>query len=120
MKVFEVEPVSYFNAGVRCLCPGYGKEKLFSGYLKAKKICSICGLNLKHYQNGDGPASFVMFFIGIIILGLVIWAEVLHQFAYWIHLVLLLPILIIGIYSLLCPKKGILIALNYKHRNFEK
>ena len=108
--------VSPFSAGLRCRCPRCGQGKLFAGYLTVTDTCSACGLDLKQHDSGDGPAFFVMSIVGVVVVALAMWVEIAYQPAYWIHMVLWGPLILIGTFSLLRPTKALLIALQYRHR----
>jgi uncharacterized protein (DUF983 family) len=112
----DYPPVSPFSAGIRCRCPRCGVGKLFVGYLTVAPRCSVCGLDLKAADSGDGPAVFVIFIVGPIVTGLALWVEVAFQPAYWVHMVLWGPAILAGSFVLLRPFKAVLIALQYRHR----
>lgn len=112
----EYGHVSPFLAGLRGRCPRCGKGKLFSGYLTVAPSCSECGLDFSKVDSGDGPAVFIILFLGFIVVALALWVEVVYQPPYWVHLVLWLPLILIGSLGLLRPFKGVLIGLQYKHK----
>jgi uncharacterized protein (DUF983 family) len=90
---------------------------LFSGYLKVVDRCQSCGLELGEMDSGDGPAVFVMFIVLIITVPLVFLVYAVFEPPIWVHAILW-PIVIIGLSLwLLRPAKGIMIALQFKHRS---
>ena len=101
--------------GFMCRCPRCGEGKLFKGYLKVAPACSVCGLDFKFADSGDGPAIFVIFLVAplIIILALVVGA-VFNPPPY-VHLILWIPATLIFSLALLPPFKGVLVALQYRH-----
>ena len=104
------------RAGFLCRCPRCGVGKLYAGFLKVAERCAVCGLDLKSQDAGDGPAVFVMFLVGAIVVGLAIVLEFTVEPPYWLHIVLWVP-LIVGLSGLfLRPAKALLIASQYKHR----
>ena len=109
-------PVSPFYAGMRCRCPRCGEGPLFSGFLTVAERCSVCGLDLKSADSGDGPAVFIIFIIGPIVVGLAFWVEFTFTPPYWVHMVLWVPAILLGSLALLRPFKATLIALQYRHR----
>lgn len=113
------EPVSALRVGLACRCPRCGRGKLFAGFLKVAETCNACGLELKKHDAGDGPAVFVMFIVGAIVVALALWVELAYEPAYWIHVVLWAPLIVFGSMILLRPAKAILIALQYKHKVLE-
>jgi uncharacterized protein (DUF983 family) len=109
-------PVSVWRAGLLCRCPRCGEGKLYSGILQVAERCTVCGLSLKEQDAGDGPAVFVMFLVGAIVVVLAIVLEFTVEPPYWVHVVLWVP-LIVGLCALLLrPAKAILIAQQYKNR----
>lgn len=65
---------------------------------------------------GDGPAVFVAFFGGFIVLGAALWTELAFEPPFWVHLVIFLPMTLIVCVGLLRPLKGLLIALQYRNK----
>jgi len=64
---------------------------------------------------GDGPAVFVILFLGLIVVGLAAWVELRFSPPIWVHLVLWTPLIIGGAIVMLRPLKAGLIALQYRH-----
>ncbi len=109
-------PVSPFKAGLGCRCPRCGEGRLFSGFLDVAERCEACGLDLRAQDSGDGPAVFITFILGFVIVGLAIFVEVVFRPPYWVHVVLWPPVVIGLSLALLRPLKAALIALQYKHK----
>lgn len=109
-NVRNVDPVS---AGLRGRCPRCGDGRLFSGYLKIAESCESCGLDFRGEDAGDGPAVFIMFAVGFIVVPLALVLEVAAQPPIWLHMVLWLPLSMILIGVMLPPFKGVLYALQY-------
>ncbi len=108
-------PVSVLKAGLLSRCPRCGRGKLFAGYLRVARRCNACSLDLEPHDSADGPAVFVMFIVGAIVVALAFWLEFTHAPPYWLHVVLWLPAVVIASLVLLRPAKAILIALQYRH-----
>ena len=109
-------PVSPFSAGLRCRCPRCGQGRLYAGLLDVAPVCATCGLDLKGADPGDGPAVFVILFLGFLVVGLAIWVEVAYEPPFWVHALLWAPTILIGSIVLLRVFKATLIALQYRHR----
>ena len=107
--------VSPVRAALGCRCPRCGRGKLFAGLLKVRTACEVCGLDLSAQDAGDGPAVFVIFFLGLIVVGLAAWVEMKFSPPIWIHLVLWTPFIIGGAVVMLRPLKAGLIAMQYRH-----
>jgi uncharacterized protein (DUF983 family) len=107
--------VSLARAALLCRCPRCGDGRILSGLLTVRETCVICGLDLSAEDAGDGPAVFVIFFLGIIAVGLAAWIEFSFSPPIWVHLVVLTPVIFGGAIVLLRPLKAGLIALQYRH-----
>jgi uncharacterized protein (DUF983 family) len=108
-------PVSPLRAALGCRCPRCGNGKLFSGLLSVHSTCENCGLDLSAQDAGDGPAVFVILFLGLIVVALAALVEIRFSPPIWIHLVLWTPLIIGGAIAMLRPLKAGLIALQYRH-----
>jgi len=109
-------PLSPVLTGLACRCPRCGRGRLFSGYLVVAERCDSCSLDLRNHDSGDGPAVFVIFALGIIVVPLALWVESAFQPPLWLHAVLWSLAILAGALGLLRPFKGVLIALQYNHR----
>ena len=73
-------------------------------------------LDLTAQDAGDGPAVFVILFLGAIVVGLAALVEINFAPPIWVHLLLWPPVIVVGAVALLRPLKAGLIALQYRHR----
>lgn len=110
---------SPFLAGLRGRCPRCGEGRLFSGYLKIAETCEACGLDFQGEDAGDGPAVFIMFAVGFIVVPLALVAEVAFGPPLWLHMVLWIPVSLALILIMLPPFKATLYALQHKHAAHE-
>jgi uncharacterized protein (DUF983 family) len=108
-------PVSLAHAAFACRCPRCGEGRLFTGLLSVRPSCPACGLDLSAQDAGDGPAVFVILFLGLIVVGLAAIVEIKLAPPIWVHLVLWTPLILGGAILMLRPLKAGLIALQYKH-----
>jgi uncharacterized protein (DUF983 family) len=108
-------PVSLTRAALACRCPRCGEGALFTGLLTVRPSCPACGLDLSAQDAGDGPAVFVIFFLGLIVVGLAAIVEIKLSPPLWVHLVLWTPLIIGGAILMLRPLKAGLIALQFRH-----
>lgn len=92
---------------------------MFDGYLTVAGACGVCGLNLADHDTGDGPAVFVIFLLGAVIVPLALWVEAAFAPPLWLHAVLWGVAVLGGTLALLRPLKGVLVALHYRHRSPE-
>jgi uncharacterized protein (DUF983 family) len=107
--------ISPIRAALGCRCPRCGQGRLFAGLLSVRGACEVCGLDLSGQDAGDGPAVFVILFLGLIVVALAALVEVKFSPPIWIHLVLWTPVIIVGAIAMLRPLKAGLIALQYRH-----
>jgi uncharacterized protein (DUF983 family) len=111
----QFAPVSVLRATLGCRCPRCGQGKLFAGLLAVRPSCAACGLDLSAQDSGDGPAVFVIFFLGAIVVGLAAWVELKFGPPLWVHALLWTPLIVAGAIAMLRPLKAGLIALQYRH-----
>ena len=102
--------------GLKGLCPRCGKGHVFKGYLTIRPKCEVCGLDLAFADTGDGPAFFVMSFVGIVVVALALWAEFTYEPPIWLHLVMWTILSIALSLILVRPLKGVLVNLQYHHK----
>ena len=105
--------------GLRCRCPRCGEGKLFEGFLTLRPRCQRCGLDYAFIDAGDGPAVFVIFIAGFVVVFSALITEVLYQPPFWLHALLWGPLILAVTLLPLRPMKGLLIALQYHHRAAE-
>ena len=108
-------PVSLAHAALTCCCPRCGEGRLFIGLLSVRPSCPACGLDLSAQDAGDGPAVFVILFLGLIVVGLAAIVEIKFAPPLWLHMLLWTPLILGGAIVMLRPLKAGLIALQYKH-----
>jgi uncharacterized protein (DUF983 family) len=109
-------PVSPFMAGMACKCPRCGQGPLFVQLLNMRDRCSVCDLDYKFVDTGDGPAIFAIFILGFLSMGMAMIAEFKFGVPWWVHVVLLgivMPVFAVGLLRFL---KATLIALQYKNK----
>ena len=102
-------------AGLSCACPRCGQGRLFAGFLKLQPRCEHCGLDYGFADSGDGPAVFVMFIAGFIVVGTALVVEIKYAPPLWVHALLWIPLILVVTLAPLRLIKGLLIALQYHH-----
>jgi uncharacterized protein (DUF983 family) len=78
--------------------------------------CEHCGLDYGFADSGDGPAVFIMFLAGAIVVGASLITEILFKPPYWVHAALWLPLILLVTLGSLRPMKGLMIAPQYHHK----
>ncbi|TQV83466.1 DUF983 domain-containing protein [Denitrobaculum tricleocarpae] len=107
---------SPFATGLACRCPRCGKGKLFDGFLSVAKICSVCGTDLEKADSGDGPAVFIIFILGALVVPMALLLEARAEPPMWVHMAIWPAVILGGSVGLLRPLKGLMIALQFKHK----
>ncbi len=108
--------LSPFRVGLACKCPRCGRGPLYAGFLRVAERCPACGLDLRKADSGDGPAVFIIFILGFLVVPLALLFEAKVAPPMWLH-VAIWPALILGTsLGLLRPVKGVVIALQYRHK----
>lgn len=105
--------------GLRCRCPRCGMGPLFRGFMTLRPHCQVCGLDYGFADAGDGPAIFVIFLSGFIVVFAALITEAMFQPPLWVHAVLWLPLIVILTFLPLRSMKGLLIALQFHHKAAE-
>jgi len=108
-------PVPVTRAALGCRCPRCGEGRLFTGLLTVRPACPSCELDFSAEDAGDGPQVFVIFFLGLIVVGLAALVELKFSPPIWVHMVLWTPLILGSAILLLRPLKAGLIALQYRH-----
>jgi len=106
---------SLSRAALGCRCPRCGEGSIFAGLLTVRPECTSCGLDLSAQDAGDGPAVFVIFLLGLIVVALAAFVELRFSPPLWVHLVLWTPLILGGAILMLRPLKAGMIALQYRH-----
>lgn len=89
---------------------------MFSGFLRIAPSCDVCELDYGFADAGDGPAVFVMFIAGFAVVIPALLVEVAFSPPVWLHLLIWLPLTVAVCVALLRPFKGVLFALQYRHK----
>jgi uncharacterized protein (DUF983 family) len=108
-------PAPYVTS-LKGLCPRCAAPTLYKGLASFHPQCRACGLDYSSFNVGDGPAAFLIFIVGGLITGLAIWLELAAEPPFWVHILLWLPLTVVAVIGSLRVSKGLLLALEYKHR----
>ncbi len=106
---------SSIRAGLRCACPRCGQGKLYTGILTVRDHCEVCQFDYANLNTDDGPAFFIIVIYSAIILPLAAWFQFAVNPPFWVHLVIWLPVIVVGAILMMRPFKAWLIAQAYKH-----
>lgn len=111
--------VSIIRQALACKCPRCGQGDLYQpGFMNMnlRGECSSCGLKLSQADSADGPAVFLIFILGFLLVPAALGFEWLVHPPLWVHAVLW-GIVALGLtLGSLKPLKAYIIALQFKHR----
>jgi uncharacterized protein (DUF983 family) len=114
MAVPDPVSPSPFVAALKGICPRCGNAPLFRGVASFQPKCRSCGLDFSSFNVGDGPAAFLIFIVGGLVVGLAIWVELRFAPPFWVHILLWVPFATALTVGLLRLAKGLLLALEYR------
>ena len=107
---------SIAEAALSGLCPRCGARSLFAGIVRFSDKCTSCGLDFSEFNVGDGPAAFLTLIVGTLIVILAIWVQLAFEPAFWVHVVLWVPLTGILTVGGLRVAKAALLASEYRNR----
>ena len=107
---------SPYRTGLTGRCPRCGEGRLFHGFLALRPRCEVCGLDYGFADSADGPAVFIMLFVGFLMVGGVVVVDVAYEPPLWVHAMIWLPLTVILSLGFLRPLKGLMIATQYHHK----
>lgn len=111
--------IASLRRSLACQCPRCGKGALFhSGFanLTLRNSCDHCGLDLKKNDSADGPAVFLIFVLGAMLVPAALIVEAMFAPPLWVHSVLW-GIVALGLtVGSLKPLKSLVIGIQYRHR----
>jgi uncharacterized protein (DUF983 family) len=103
-------------AALRGQCPQCGARTLFSGIASFAPRCRACGLDYSSFNVGDGPAPFLIFLVGGLVVLLAILLELKVGPPFWVHILLWVPLTAVLVVGGLRFSKGLLLILEYRNR----
>lgn len=106
------------SIALACKCPRCRKGALFNpGFtMQLRDKCPECDLNLSEHDCGDGPAVFLIFILGFLLVPLALVIEALLHPPLWAHAVIACAFALALTLGSLRPLKAYIIALQFKHR----
>ena len=104
------------ETALRGLCPRCGARTLYEGLAGFAPRCRACGLDFSAFNVGDGPAAFLTLGIGALVTALAVGLELSAEPPFWVHVLLWLPLTTLLVVGSLRFAKGVLLALEYRHR----
>lgn len=109
---------SPLEAGLRRCCPRCGRGRLFKPGLTLEIVdsCAECHLALARNDSGDGPAVFMVFILGFLLVPLALIVDAVFAPPLWVHAVLWTIVALAVCVGTLQPIKAFVVALQFKHR----
>jgi len=101
------------------MCPRCGARSLFAGLIAFAGRCRDCGLDYGKFNVGDGPAAFLTFLVGGLVVGLAMWLQLAVEPAWWVHVILWLPLTLGGVIGGLRLTKAWLLITEYRRNAHE-
>ena len=108
-------PTASGRGGLRGDCPRCGAHTLYAGWVSFALSCQSCGLDLESFNVGDGPAAFLIFIVGAIVVVAALVVDAAFSPPWWVHLVWIPVATALTILGLRIAKAWLL-AQEYKHR----
>ena len=96
-------------------CPRCGAHCLFRGWVSFADRCRACGLDFSSFNVGDGPAAFLIFIVGTIVVVAALVVDGAFSPRWWVHLVWV-PVTAALTIGGLRVSKAWLLAQEYRHR----
>ena len=103
------------TSALRGECPRCGARTLFGGWASFASRCRGCGLDYDSFNVGDGPAAFLIFIVGTIVVAGALVLDAAVSPPWWVHLVWV-PVAAALTIGGLRVSKAVLLTLEYRHR----
>jgi uncharacterized protein (DUF983 family) len=111
----QVDEPSSLSAALAGNCPRCGAHTLFAGWVSFAERCRSCGLNFSDFNVGDGPAAFLIFIVGAVVVLAALVVDGAFSPPWWVHLVWI-PVTAALTIGGLRVSKAWLLAQEYRHR----
>jgi uncharacterized protein (DUF983 family) len=111
----EVGQFSSLQPALTGSCPRCGASGLFDGWVRFAAKCGTCGLDYSSFNVGDGPAAFLIFFVGTITVAGALVLDAAVEPPWYVHLIWVPVAAALTIFGLRFSKAWLL-AQEYKHR----
>ncbi len=109
---------SSLKVALACKCPRCCEGALYEGRwtVALRSSCDVCGLDFTKNDSADGPAVFLIFVLGFLLVPLALLFEVMVAPPLWVHAVLWTVVALSMTVGALKPLKAFIIYLQFKHR----
>lgn len=115
--IFKSLPAHILYA-LKCACPRCGQGHIFANRttLSVINVCPHCQLPLAKNDSGDGPAVFMIFILGFLLVPLALWLDSVVHIPLWLHGLLWTGISLLICFFAMQPLKAYVIGLQFRHR----
>ena len=103
------------QAALAGACPRCGSRTLFAGWVRFADRCRACDLDLSSFNVGDGPAAFLIFFVGTITVVAALVLDAAFEPPWYVHLIWIPVATALTIFGLRSSKAWLL-GQEYRHR----
>ncbi len=83
-------------------------------------LCEACGLDLVRQDTGDGPAVFLIFVLGFLVVPAALYVAMHVEWPLWTHAPVCGVVILALTVGMLRPAKASAIALHYRHRRSDR
>jgi uncharacterized protein (DUF983 family) len=113
----KISFLSDVKIALKGVCPKCRTGHIFATptALNPQEHCPRCGFHLGAHDNGDGPAVFLIFILGFLIVPLALVSDAYFTIALWVHGVLWTAISLLLCVLSLRPLKAYIMLLQYRH-----
>lgn len=112
----QVDYKALIAASLKCRCPSCLEGNIFDGFLGLKEACPHCGLSLQDHDSGDGPAVFLIFVLGSLIVPIALWVAMVVEWSLLTHTIIWSSLTLLGTVGMLRPAKALTVAMQYYTR----
>jgi uncharacterized protein (DUF983 family) len=99
--------------GLTGRCPHCGRGRMFRAFLKVADRCAVCGEEFHHHRADDLPAYLVIVLVGHVMVGVLLLAESLKLFSYWVEVSIFVSLTLLLALKLIQPMKGLVVAMQW-------
>jgi uncharacterized protein (DUF983 family) len=110
--------INGIKTAFRCKCPKCHQGTLYQSRfdLRLNDKCPECGFDLEKNDSADGPAVFLIFILGALIVPLALFVDAIFIIPLWLHAVIWSVLVLLLTVGSLKPLKSYIIMLQYKYR----
>ena len=109
---------SVVKQALLCKCPRCAEGDLYKdGFtVDLREACAVCNLDFTKNDSADGPAVFLIFVLGFLLVPLALMLDAYVSPPLWVHAALWTLVTLGLTLGTLKPLKAFVIALQFKHR----